>query len=148
MTVRIIRSLRRQAIGLLALGVALSGTAYAASQIGPKDIQRNAIRTQHIKSGQVKRADLAGRLRRQIEYVGFATITSERGVPIYLGANQIGTVEADCPRGSYSVAGGHEGLSPNSAVTFSVPTDTGWAVGAVNWSNRSVLFRAWAVCLS
>lgn len=58
--------LRQNAIGLLALCVALSGTAYAAGKIGARDIERNAIRTAHIKRGQVKGSDLAGGLRKRI----------------------------------------------------------------------------------
>ena len=38
--------------------MALSGTAYAAGKIGPNDIAKNAVRSKHIKNGQVKRADL------------------------------------------------------------------------------------------
>ena len=39
----------------LALVVALgTGGAYAASQIGPKDIKKNAVRAKHIKKNQVK----------------------------------------------------------------------------------------------
>ena len=40
-------------------GVLAGGGAYAASQIGPKDIARNAVRSKHIQSGNVKRSDLA-----------------------------------------------------------------------------------------
>jgi hypothetical protein len=43
----------------LALFVALSGGAYAASKIGPNDIAANAVRSRHIKDGQVKRPDIA-----------------------------------------------------------------------------------------
>jgi hypothetical protein len=39
-------------------GVLAGGGAYAASKIGPKDIQKNAVRAKHIKNGQVKAADL------------------------------------------------------------------------------------------
>ncbi|MDQ3729838.1 MAG: hypothetical protein M3355_09650 [Actinomycetota bacterium] len=36
----------------------LGGGAYAASQIGPRDIEQNAVRSKHIKDSQVKTADL------------------------------------------------------------------------------------------
>jgi hypothetical protein len=36
----------------------LGGGAYAASQIGPDDIARNAVRSKHIKAGNVKIPDL------------------------------------------------------------------------------------------
>ena len=48
-------------IAYLALFVALGGAgAYAAGAIGPNDIQRDAVRSKHIKDGQVKPQDLAG----------------------------------------------------------------------------------------
>ena len=58
--------IRRHAVGLLALIVALSGTAYAANKGGPQDIQPNAIRSYHIKNGQVSGSDLSPALARLI----------------------------------------------------------------------------------
>jgi hypothetical protein len=47
-------------IATLALFAALGlGTAYAADKIGSKDIAKNAIKSKHIKAGNVKNADLA-----------------------------------------------------------------------------------------
>jgi hypothetical protein len=40
---------------MIALG---TGGAYAAAQIGADDIKRNAVRSKHIKRGNVKRSDL------------------------------------------------------------------------------------------
>jgi hypothetical protein len=40
-------------------GVLAGGGAYAAYKIGPSDISKNAVRSKHIKKGQVKTADLA-----------------------------------------------------------------------------------------
>ena len=54
---RLLVHLRRQALGYLALAVALSGTAYAASKLGPNDIANNAIRSKHIAAKQVKKPD-------------------------------------------------------------------------------------------
>ena len=53
------RYIRQHHLALIALFVALSGTAYATSKIGPNDIARNAVRSKHIKNGQVKRGDQA-----------------------------------------------------------------------------------------
>ena len=50
-------------VATLALFVALGGGAYAAVTIGPSNIQNDAVRSRHIKDGEVKNADL-GRLRR------------------------------------------------------------------------------------
>ena len=51
---------RQQFVGYLALFVALGGTTYAAATIGARDIKDNAVRSRHIKAGQVTKADLAG----------------------------------------------------------------------------------------
>ena len=40
-------------------GVVAGGGAYAASKIGPRDIAQNAVRSKHIKNGQVRTQDLA-----------------------------------------------------------------------------------------
>jgi hypothetical protein len=42
----------------LALFVALGGSAYAVATIGPRDIESDAVRSRHIKPGQVKESDL------------------------------------------------------------------------------------------
>ena len=51
--------LRRNAIALLALFVALGGTAYAANTIGSSDIIDESILSQDIKLNEVKTPDLA-----------------------------------------------------------------------------------------
>jgi hypothetical protein len=58
MSSRIWLYLRQHHVALLALVVALSGTAYAATKVGSDDIARNAVRSKHIKKGQVKKKDL------------------------------------------------------------------------------------------
>jgi hypothetical protein len=44
------RYIRQHHLALIALFVALSGTAYAASKVGPDDIARNAVRSKHVKN--------------------------------------------------------------------------------------------------
>ena len=67
MLTRAMHHLRSQAVGYLALFVALGGVgAYAATQIRSDDIARNAVRGKHVKKdslkgGDVKEATLAGR---------------------------------------------------------------------------------------
>jgi hypothetical protein len=41
-------------IAMVALFVALSGTSYAVSKVGAKDIRTNAVRAKHIKKSQVR----------------------------------------------------------------------------------------------
>lgn len=50
--------LRQQHLALLALIVALSGTAYAATKVGPNEIATNAVRAKHIKTENVHGKDL------------------------------------------------------------------------------------------
>lgn len=110
------RQLRQHAVGLLALVVAFSGTAYAANKIGAQDIQRNAIRSPHIKTGQVKRADLARSLRRQIAHNTAPSpsdqlqIVAVNGAPLVLPSGGYGGAPiAQCPDGYVVVGTGFNG---------------------------------------
>ena len=94
--------LRQNAIALLALAVALSGTAYAA-QIGSSDIEHDAIRTFHIRDGQVRERDLADSLSRQL---GFTRARTVEGSPVSLAGRASGLARAACPRGTFVVGGG------------------------------------------
>ena len=38
--------------------MALSGTAYAVTKVGPRDIAKNAVRAKHIKKEHVRGTDL------------------------------------------------------------------------------------------
>jgi hypothetical protein len=58
LTAGLARHLRANLIAYLALFVALSGTAWAASKIGSGDIRNDAILSRHIKNGQVASDDL------------------------------------------------------------------------------------------
>jgi hypothetical protein len=48
-------------VAMVALFVALSGTSYAVSKVGAKDIRKNAVRSKHIKRSQVTSADIRNR---------------------------------------------------------------------------------------
>ena len=48
-------------VAMIALFVALSGTSYAVSKIGPKDIRKNAVRAKHIKKSQVRSKQIKNR---------------------------------------------------------------------------------------
>ena len=56
------RYIRQHHLALIALFVALGGTAYAASKIGPNDIAKNAVRSKHIKNNGVKLKDTSTQL--------------------------------------------------------------------------------------
>jgi hypothetical protein len=51
--------IRNHHLALIALFVALGGTAYATATIGANDIKHNAVRSNHIKNGEVMKDDLA-----------------------------------------------------------------------------------------
>ena len=68
---RLRRHVRSNLIGYLALFVALGGTgAYAAGQIDSQDIAKNAVKSKHLKNGQLREADLKPSLRQQITNPG------------------------------------------------------------------------------
>lgn len=48
-------------VAMIALFVALSGTSYAVSKVGAKDIRKNAVRSKHIKRSQVTTSDIRNR---------------------------------------------------------------------------------------
>jgi hypothetical protein len=64
-------------VALIALLVALGGSAYAAVKIGPNDIMRGAVRTAHLKDEDVKINDVApiARFRRATGLVGEQLLT-------------------------------------------------------------------------
>ena len=70
---------RRHHVALIALFVALGGTAWAAATIGPNDIRDNAVRARHIKNGQVRTADLdrGAVLPGNIDAADCATVAAE-----------------------------------------------------------------------
>jgi hypothetical protein len=55
---RVSQYLRGNVLGLVAIFIALSGTAWAGATIGSSDIQDDAVLSRHIKDGQVKTPDL------------------------------------------------------------------------------------------
>jgi hypothetical protein len=69
-------------VAMLALFVALSGTSYAVSKVGAKNIRKNAVRTKHIKKSQVTSGDIRNRTIRPIDIaqsVTGATLQSSAG---------------------------------------------------------------------
>jgi len=101
---RFVRVIKQNGVAFLALTVALSGTAYAAHKIGANDIARNAIRSPHIKAGQVKSSDLAAGIRRQLSGGQLAVKVIE-GAPLFLAPGEFdGAPLAQCPAG-YVVVG-------------------------------------------
>jgi hypothetical protein len=61
MAERIRNHLRSNVVGYLAMFVALSGSAYAAAEIGSDDIRRNAVLSKHLRKNAVKTQDISNR---------------------------------------------------------------------------------------
>lgn len=55
----VLQHLRRNVYGFIAIFIALGGTAAANLNIGPQDIQRNAVRAKHLKPKVVKAKHIA-----------------------------------------------------------------------------------------
>lgn len=55
---RIRTHIRSNVVGYVALFIALSGTAWAVGEVGPRDIRKNAVRGKHVKTNAVKGVDV------------------------------------------------------------------------------------------
>jgi hypothetical protein len=51
---------QRQWTGVTVLFIALVGGAYAAGLIGPDDIAKSAVHSEHVRSGEVTKSYLSG----------------------------------------------------------------------------------------
>jgi hypothetical protein len=84
---RIRTHIRNNVVGYVALFMALSGTAWAAGQIGSADIADNAVLSRHIRDGQVRNADL-----------GLKAVTRPKLGLAAVGASQLGTGSVTGPK--------------------------------------------------
>jgi len=116
----------------IAVFAVLGGSAYAAAKIGANDIKKNAVRTKHIKNGEVGAADLGAVVRRTESTAGTSSPRTET---------------VDCEPGEQVIAGGGGIPSPGAAHTLarSEPLTNGWSVtahGSGTWT-----LNAYALCL-
>jgi hypothetical protein len=58
MGARVRGHVRSNVVGYVALFIALSGTAWAVGQVGPRDIRKNAVRGKHVKADAIKGIDV------------------------------------------------------------------------------------------
>jgi hypothetical protein len=127
---RIASYIRRHHVGLLACVLALSGTAYAANKIGPKQIEKGAVHTRHIHNGNVTGLDLS----------------SMRIVRKTFSVNDPpAATEVFCPRGYRVISGG--GAAP-TALDASQPGRGGWFVRATVDGAQTEQGSAFALCIS
>jgi hypothetical protein len=101
-------------VAMVALFVALSGTSYAVSKVGAKDIRKNAVRSKHIKRSQVTSGDIRNRTIKPIDIapsVTGKTLESSAGqVRRDAGPTGVGA------SGSFTPVATMAGLQPGSYV--------------------------------
>jgi hypothetical protein len=155
MFARLTTYLRRHHIGLLALCLAMSGTAYAASlprnSVGPKQLRKNAVTSVKVKDRSLRGRDFArGQLpagrRGAAGPPGPAGATN---VTVRPGASASGTSTASCNQGERATGGG--GISSNGFIVDSTPspqsgTPTGWQAQADDGGGNPANVQAFAVC--
>lgn len=114
---------------VIALFVALGGTAFAAATIGANDIKPNAVRAKHIKTGAVKRADIAKNAvngpRIASGSVASADILNESVGAADLGTGSVGGLEIL----DASVSEAELGVAPQWT---DVPLTSGWTTFSGN----------------
>jgi hypothetical protein len=134
----------RNAVAYTLLFVLLAGTASAVATIGASDIKKNAVRSRHIKDGQVKTPDLADDAVTANKIADGAALAGEviyiKGPDTSIPADgQTHLLAAICPSGTNVVGGGVLGSflfrvaqSYPSAANGSDPGRQGWTVRVQN----------------
>jgi hypothetical protein len=135
-------------VALIALAVALSGTALAANGL----INAAQIKDHSISAGKLTYraiAQLRGARGQAGANGGFDPnkVTYLISAPQSVGPSSLKTVIADCPAGTKAVGGGG-GVSGGQLVSsVAAPNGTGWAIGVVNpYSETINQVYAFAVC--
>jgi hypothetical protein len=128
--------------------VVLGGGAYAAAKIGAGDIKKDAVRSKHIKNGEVRSGDLDQQgIPRDVEIIeGGSGVSS---------ANKSAQIE--CPPGKLPIGGGADaptiGATGFVALTTSRPAFTteppddfnGWRASAIEVNGGST--QIWGIDL-
>jgi hypothetical protein len=169
--------LRRHHIGLLALCIALTGTAYAASlprnSVGRPQLKKNAVTSSKVMNRSLlakdfKRRELpAGPRGRQglRGPQGERGAQGERGLPgaagathvtVRLGPDTVGVSTASCVGAERAVGGGGTpttagdfGVLEKNSPTQTSGTPTSWDADALNSSNgQDTTVQAYVICAS
>ena len=163
---RIVDYCRRHHVGMLALFIALSGTAYAATlprnSVGTRQLKRNAVVSSKVKDRSLLARDFrAGQLPAGPQGpqgaqgpTGPAGANGANGATNVVVRNSSGTIlpmstfDADCMPGERATGGGTEnpGIADRPKPPTVGATPTGWQ--AVNPTGSSAGITVWVVCAS
>ena len=167
MLTEMVRYLGRHHVGLLALTVALSGTAYAASlprnSVGPTQLKKNAVTSNKLKRNAVTSTKVRDLSLRANDFApgqlpaGPQGPRGAQGPPgptsVFIDAAGPGADQALCQPGEVAVGGG--GISGDGFLTQSQPlpfnidvSPVGWKAGAKKADGSAAEVTAWVVCAS
>ena len=152
-------------ISVIALSVALGGSALATSAITSKDVnkkgnlKKNAVKKKNIAknavvTGKIKNEKVTGSKLSEgaVSAEKLGSITEVTSTPTPLTVGVTGTATATCPEGSKVVGGGF-GVAPFAAATsFGIPQESkrsnnGWSAKAIGQFGAETI-TAYAYCLT
>lgn len=173
MVAGLVSYLRRHHIGVLALFVALSGTAYAATlprnSVGGAQLKKNAVTSAKVKNRSLLARDFArGQLPRgergpagprgaqgPAGAAGPPGAAGATNVTVREGAEASGTSTASCLAGERAVGGGGTATAAGGALWDSGPTQitgtpTSWDARAIDVPTATIgdPVVAWVICAS
>lgn len=120
--------LRSNSIALLALFVALGGSAYAAAKIGSSDIKRNAVESRHIGKGQVRAPDVDPRAigPKQLGALPRAELTANSSQSFTNASETVEFDSADASRGLDLLTNGDSVVVAEPGV-YAISGELHWA---------------------
>ena len=118
------------AVALLALFVALGGSAWAVSKVGTKQLKNNAVTTPKIKAGSVNGSRLANGAVGAPK-IAAAAVDGSKIAPFAVGGGALAEASVTAPKIAAGAVGG-DALADGSVTASKI------AAGAVGGSNVSV----------
>jgi hypothetical protein len=153
-------------VAVIALIVALGGSAYAAHKIGSKNLKKNAVTTKKIKDGAVTSGKLAnGAVTGAKLAKGAVGVVMRQGAPVTITSGSATHLDANCRPGERATGGGvfNESQVGTLVLTSSYPlpnplsppptgdgqTPTGWRVWLKNNTPGSdYTVNAYVICIA
>jgi hypothetical protein len=120
-------------IASIALFAALGGGAYAASSVGSADIERDAVRSKHVRDGDIRAADLSRAVRLKLNRRGAAGVPGPKGDRGARGARgRRGRIGPAGPAGGFSAAL-PAGQTVRGVYVLGAPAGAGPAEAAIDF---------------